>query len=152
MKKLILCIITALFFSLGMSAQNVETKAAYKYEFIVNIDKTGKPIERKLDGSGIVLFAQAAGQEAISVTIGETEMYTGIVYSKKQELPDKNTKMIVYLAIQEFQGHKVPLQIFEIYDLRKSSYIPDSFTVMICSEKTGEMIQGQSFHNVSRIR
>lgn len=151
MKRLILCIITALFFSLGMSAQNVETKAAYKYEFIVNIDKTGKPIER-LDGSGIVLFAQAAGQEAISVTIGETEMYTGIVYSKKQELPDKNTKMIVYLAIQEFQGHKVPLQIFEIYDLRKSSYIPDSFTVMICSEKTGEMIQGQSFHNVSRIR
>lgn len=135
-----------------MSAQNVETKAAYKYEFIVNIDKTGKPIERKLDDSGIVLFAQAAGQEAISVTIGETEMYTGIVYSKKQELPDKNTKMIVYLAIQEFQGHKVPLQIFEIYDLRKSSYIPDSFTVMICSEKTGEMIQGQSFHNVSRIR
>lgn len=152
MKRLILCIITALFFSLGMSAQNVETKAAYKYEFIVNIDKTGKPIERKLDDSGIVLFAQAAGQEAISVTIGETEMYTGIVYSKKQELPDKNTKMIVYLAIQEFQGHKVPLQIFEIYDLRKSSYIPDSFTVMICSEKTGEMIQGQSFHNVSRIR
>lgn len=151
MKRLILCIITALFFSLGMSAQNVETKAAYKYEFIVNIDKTGKPIER-LDGSGIVLFAKAAGQEAISVTIGETEMYTGIVYSKKQELPDKNTKMIVYLAIQEFQGHKVPLQIFEIYDLRKSSYIPDSFTVMICSEKTGEMIQGQSFHNVSRIK
>lgn len=151
MKRLILCIITALFFSLGMSAQNVETKAAYKYEFIVNIDKNGKPIER-LDGGGIVLFAQAVGQEAISVTIGETEMYTGIVYSKKQELPDKNTKMIVYLAIQEFQGHKVPLQIFEIYDLRKSSYIPDSFTVMICSEKTGEMIQGQSFHNVSRIR
>ena len=134
-----------------MSAQNVETKAAYKYEFIVNIDKTGKPIER-LDGSGIVLFAQAAGQEAISVTIGETEMYTGIVYSKKQENPDKNTKMIVYLAIQEFQGHKVPLQIFEIYDLSKSLYIPDSFSVMICSEKTGEMIQGQSFHNVSRIR
>ena len=134
-----------------MSAQNVETKAAYKYEFIVNIDKNGKPIER-LDGGGIVLFAQAVGQEAISVTIGETEMYTGIVYSKKQELPDKNTKMIVYLAIQEFQGHKVPLQIFEIYDLIKSSYIPDSFTVMICSEKTGEMIQGQSFHNVSRIK
>ena len=151
MKRIILCIITALFFSLGMSAQNVETKAAYKYEFIVNIDKNGKPIER-LDGGGIVLFAQAVGQEAISVTIGETEMYTGIVYSKKQELPDKNTKMIVYLAIQEFQGHKVPLQIFEIYYLRKSSYIPDSFTVMICSEKTGEMIQGQSFHNVSRIR
>ena len=151
MKRIILCIITALFFSLGMSAQNVETKAAYKYEFIVNIDKTGKPIER-LDGGGIVLFAQAVGQEAISVTIGETEMYTGIVYSKKQELPDKNTKMIVYLAIQEFQGHKVPLQIFEIYDLSKSLYIPDSFSVMICSEKTGEMIQGQSFHNVSRIR
>ena len=140
-----------MFFSLGMSAQNVETKAAYKYEFIVNIDKNGKPIER-LDGGGIVLFAQAVGQEAISVTIGETEMYTGIVYSKKQELPDKNTKMIVYLAIQEFQGHKVPLQIFEIYDLSKSLYIPDSFSVMICSEKTGEMIQGQSFHNVSRIR
>ena len=134
-----------------MSAQNVETKAAYKYEFIVNIDKNGKPIER-LDGGGIVLFAQAVGQEAISVTIGETEMYTGIVYSKKQELPDKNTKMIVYLAIQEFQGHKVPLQIFEIYDLSKSLYIPDSFSVMICSEKTGEMIQGQSFHNVSRIK
>ena len=151
MKRIILCIITALFFSLGMSAQNVETKAAYKYEFIVNIDKTGKPIDR-LDGSGIVLFAKAAGQEAISVTIGETEMYTGIVYSKKQENPDKNTKMIVYLAIQEFQGHKVPLQIFEIYDLSKSLYIPDSFSVMICSEKTGEMIQGQSFHNVSRIR
>ena len=140
-----------MFFSLGMSAQNVETKAAYKYEFIVNIDKNGKPIER-LDGGGIVLFAQAVGQEAISVTIGETEMYTGIVYSKKQENPDKNTKMIVYLAIQEFQGHKVPLQIFEIYDLSKSLYIPDSFSVMICSEKTGETIQGQSFHNVSRIR
>ena len=134
-----------------MSAQNVETKAAYKYEFIVNIDKNGKPIER-LDGGGIVLFAQAVGQEAISVTIGETEMYTGIVYSKKQENPDKNTKMVVYLAIQEFQGHKVPLQIFEIYDLSKSLYIPDSFSVMICSEKTGEVIQGQSFHNVSRIR
>lgn len=134
-----------------MSAQNVETKAAYKYEFIVNIDKNGKPIER-LDGGGIDLFAQAVGQATISVTIGETEMYTGIVYSKKQENPDKNTKMIVYLAIQEFQGHKVPLQIFEIYDLSKSLYIPDSFSVMICSEKTGEMIQGQSFHNVSRIR
>lgn len=151
MKRLILCIITVLFFTLSISAQDVETKAAYKYEFVVNLDKNGKPIER-LDVCGIVLFAQAAGQEAISVTIGETEVYTGIVYIKKQENLDKNTKMIVYLAIQEFQGHKVPLQIFEIYDLSKSSYIPDSFSVMICSEKTGEMIQGQSFHNISRIR
>ena len=96
-----------------MSAQNVETKAAYKYEFIVNIDKTGKPIER-LDGGGIVLFAQAAGQEAISVTIGETEMYTGIVYSKEQENPDKNTKMIVYLAIQEFPGRKVSETVYDV--------------------------------------
>ena len=73
-----------------MSAQNVETKAAYKYEFIVNIDKTGKPIER-LDGGGIVLFAQAAGQEAISVTIGETETYTGIVYSKNQKINENSS-------------------------------------------------------------
>lgn len=60
-----------MFFILGISAQNVETKAAYKYEFVVNLDKNGKPIEG-LDGGGIVLFAQAAGQEAISVTIGNS--------------------------------------------------------------------------------
>lgn len=49
-----------MFLSLGMSAQNVETKAAYKYEFVVNLDKNAKAIER-LDAFGIVLFAQAAG-------------------------------------------------------------------------------------------
>lgn len=140
----------ALVSMLSISAQNIETKA-YKYEFIVNLDKDGNAVQ-KFDCMGVILLAQSGGQEAISITIGDKEAYTGVVYSKKEEYAGSNTKLVVYLVIQEFHGHKVPLQIFEEYDMSKSSYIPNCFTVMICNAQTGESVQGQSFYNISRIR
>lgn len=101
----------------------------------------------------VLFYWQMFGnQEMISITIGDQEVHTGLIIRKKEEKVDSNTKLVVYLAIQEFNGYKVPLQIFEEYNLAKSKFIPDNFTVMICSAQTGEMIQGQSFHNVSRLR
>ena len=106
----------------------------------------------ELDCGGIILFAEAGRQECISITIDDEEAHTGIVHSKKLESVNSGTRMTVYLVIQEFNGHKVPLQIFEVYDLTKSSNIPDYFMVSICSATTGEVIQSQSFHKISRIR
>ncbi len=136
---------------LYVSAQEIKTTAAYQYDYIECLDKNGNIVD-EFDCGGIILFADAGRQEWISITIGEEETYTGIVHSKKQESIDSGTTMMVYLVIQEFNEHKVPLQIFEIYDLSKSSDIPNCFVVSICSTTTGEVIQSQSFHKISRIR
>lgn len=136
--------------SIYSNAQSIETKAVYQYGFILNLDKDGNVVE-DLDCRGIILIAQSQDQEVISVTIGDKDGYTGIIHSKK-ETEDKNTKTIVYIAIQEFKGNKIPLQIFEIYDLTKSSYIPDHFIVAICNPTTGKIIQSQVFHQISRVR
>lgn len=150
MKRIIIFFI-ALMPMLYGNAQEVLTKAAYQYGYIGCLDKNGNTVD-ELDCGGIILIAEAGGKECISVTIGDKETYTGIVHSKKQSVVDSKTKMTVYLVVQEFNGSKVPLQIFEVYDLTKSSYIPDYFMVSICSATTGEVVQSQSFHNISRVR
>ena len=151
MKNILLLFVAIILSTQTMLAQHIDSKVAYKYNFIVNLDKDGNAIQ-KLDCQGIILLAQSNGQQAISITIGDKETYTGVVYSKKEEHVGSNTKLTVYLVIQEFQGHKVPLQIFEEYDLSKSPFIPNCFTVMICNSQTGESVQGQAFYNISRIR
>lgn len=133
-----------------INAQEIETKAAYQYRHIACWDKDGNVVNT-IDCFGIILVAEAQGQECICVTIGEEELYNGLVQRKKIEYSD-NQKTIVYLVIQEFHGEKVPLQIFEIYDLTKSSHIPDSFMVSICSTTTGEVMRSQSFHSILRMQ
>lgn len=150
MKRLLFSFI-ALMSMLYVSAQEIKTKAVYQYGYIECLDKNGNVVD-EVDCGGIILFADAERQEYISITIGDKETYTGIVHSKKQESINSRTRMTVYLVIQEFNGHKVPLQIFEVYDLTKSSSIPNDFMVSICSVTTGEVIQSQSFHKISRIR
>lgn len=150
MKRLLFFFI-ALMPMLYVCAQEIKTKAAYQYDYIECLDKNGNVVD-ELDCGGIILFADWGMQEYISITIGDEEVHTGIVHSKKQERVDSKTRMTVYLAIQEFNGNKIPLQIFEIYDLTKSSNIPDQFIVSICSTTTGEIIQSQSFYKISRVR
>lgn len=150
MKRLLFFFI-ALMPMLYVSAQEIKTKAAYQYNYVECLDKNGNVVD-KLDCGGIILFADAERQEYISITIGDKETYTGIVHSKKQECINSRTKMTVYLAIQELKEHKVPLQIFEIYDLTKSSNIPNYFMVSICNATTGEVVQSQSFHKISRVK
>lgn len=131
--------------------ENPRRNIDLKYGLIVYLDGNGVPKD-SMEAQGIILLAKFGNQEMISITIGDQEVHTGLIIRKKEEKVDSNTKLVVYLAIQEFNGYKVPLQIFEEYNLAKSKFIPDNFTVMICSAQTGEMIQGQSFHNVSRLR
>ena len=58
----------------------------------------------------------------------------------------------VYLVVMDFQGEKVPLQIFETYNKKESEYIPQYFIVNIHSAQTGKLVQGQLFKNISRIK
>ena len=150
MKRLFIVLILALSATIS-NAQSIEKQAVYKYGLIVYLDGNGVPKD-SMEAQGIILLAKFGNQVMISITIGDQEVHTGLIIRKKEEKVDSNTKLVVYLAIQEFNGYKVPLQIFEEYNLAKSKFIPDNFTVMICSAQTGEMIQGQSFHNVSRLR
>lgn len=150
MKRLIFFFI-ALLPMLYVSGQEIKTKAAYQYGYINCLDENGNVVD-EIECGGIILFADAGKQEYISITIGDEEVHTGIVHSKKQESANSDKRMTVYLVVQEFKGHNVPLQIFEVYDLTKSSIIPDCFIVSICSATTGEIIQSQSFHKISRVR
>lgn len=150
MKRLLFFFI-ALIPMLYVSAQGIKTKATYQYGYIECLDKNGDVVD-EFDCEGIILFADAGKQEWISITIGDEETYTGRVHSKKQESINSETTMTVYLVIQEFNEHKVPLQVFEVYDLTKSSNIPNYFMVSICNATTGEVIQSQSFYKISRIR
>ena len=150
MKRLFIVLILALSATIS-NAQSIEKQAVYKYGLIVYLDGNGVPKD-SMEAQGIILLAKFGNQEMISITIGDQEVHTGLIIRKKEEKVDSNTKLVVYLAIQEFNGYKVPLQIFEEYNLAKSKFITDNFTVMIFSDQTGEMIQGQSFHNVSRLR
>lgn len=150
MKRLLFFLIT-LMPMLYVCSQEIKTKAAYQYGYIECLDKNGNVVD-EIECGGIILFADAGKQECISITIGDEEVHTGRIYSKKQENENSGKRMTVYLVFQEFNGHKVPLQIFELFDLTKSSIIPDCFIVSICSAKTGEIIQSQSFHKISRVR
>ncbi|MEZ7884251.1 MAG: hypothetical protein QMB39_03255 [Bacteroidales bacterium] len=150
MKRALTLLILVLAYNIP-NAQSIDKQAVYKYDFIVNLDGNGVAKET-MEVQGIILFAKFGNQEFISITIGDEEIYTGQITTKKEENVDSNTKLVVYLVTQKFNGYKVPLQIFEEYNLSKSKFIPDNFTVMICSTQTGEMIQGQSFHKVSRLQ
>lgn len=150
MKRFLIFFI-ALMSMLYVSAQEVKTKAAYQYGNITFLDNDGNIVD-ELDSKGVIMFADLGMQEYVSITVGNEAVHTGIVHSKKQESVDSKTRMTVYLVIQEFNGHEIPLQIFEVYDLTKSSNIPDCFVLSICSATTGEVIQSQSFHKISRIR
>ncbi len=134
---------------IAASAQSLLDQRAYKYELIQNLDKNGNIVgEQRV--SGVIGIGSDGRDEAISVTIGEEIMYLGVVHSKKTA-NDNGEKVITYLVIMEFQGYRVPLQIFERYNLTKSSVIPSSFAVFVCNKDTGEIVQGQSFHYISRV-
>lgn len=150
MRRIIVILIALLSILYG-NAQEIKTKAAYQYGYIVNMDEKGNAVD-ELDCGGIILIAETGRQEYVSVTIGDQEAYTGIVHSKKQERVDTKTWITVYLVIQEFNQHKIPLQIFEVYDLDQSANIPNHFIVSVCSAMTGEIIQSQLFHKISRVR
>lgn len=149
--KRLLFFFVALMPMLYINAQELKTKVTYQYENIAFLDNDGNIVD-ELDNGGIIMFADLGMQEYISITVGDEAVHTGIIYRKKQENVNSKTKMTVYLVFQMFNDHEIPLQIFEIYDLTKSSNIPDSFVVSICSATTGKIIQSQSFHGISRIR
>lgn len=149
--KRILLIISLLLAILTSNAQDVKVVVAYKYEALLNIDKNGNMVD-SFDGSGIILFARAEEQDMLSITLGQDEVYNGTIVQKKEEKLGTEAKANIYIVAMPFQGHTVPLQIFEVYDLSQSSFIPTVITVMICSESTGEMIQGQHFTKLSRVR
>ena len=123
MKRLFIVLILALSATIS-NAQSIEKQAVYKYGLIVYLDGNGVPKD-SMEAQGIILLAKFGNQEMISITIGDQEVHTGLIIRKKEEKVDSNTKLVVYLAIQEFNGYKVPLQIFEEYNLAKSKFIPD---------------------------
>ena len=123
MKRLFIVLILALSATIS-NAQSIEKQAVYKYGLIVYLDGNGVPKD-SMEAQGIILLAKFGNQEMISITIGDQEVHTGLIIRKKEEKVDSNTKLVVYLAIQEFNGYKVPLQIFEEYNLAKSKFIPN---------------------------
>lgn len=133
------------------SDMNIKTIATYRYDHTAFMDKNDN-IEEELDISGAIIFAEAEGMEFVCITIGTEPQYSGFVKTKRHYTEGDSTKLTVYLFIIEFEGYKIPIQLFEVYDLTKSSYIPDSFLVCTCSVTTGEIVKTQILQKISRVQ
>ena len=149
MKKLFFILL--LLPSLLIHSQNIKQKADFKYYGVENLDSKGNSVG-SLNFEGVIVFSEAQGLNFISITIGDEILYNGQVSQSKVDSSDPNTMCKVYLVVMDFQGEKVPLQIFETYNKKESEYIPQYFIVNIHSAQTGELVQGQLFKNISRIK
>ena len=138
-------------FVLKSTAQEIRTTAAYKYEVAVGRDLNNGKEKQRFPVTGVIVFSQAAGEDFITFTIGNKVSYNGMVKSKQVHHNGKVTYNI-YVIIQEIQGYKVPIQIFEIYDTEKSTYIPDEFQVVVCNRDTGKPVQLTTYECISRVQ
>lgn len=150
MKKILLMLLSFML-CLTSFSQDVKQKLVYQYTSMENIDKNYNIVE-SLEVNGLIIYSEAGGLDFISVVMGEDIVYNGYVSKSKIAFDNSEQKAINYLVIMEFQGNKVPLQIFEIYEKDASLSIPQSIIVNIHSAQTGEYLQGQSFSGISRIR
>lgn len=135
------------------SDMDIKPIASYRYDYTAFMDKNGN-IEGELDISGAIILAEVDGTEFIHITIGEEfhTQYAGFVKTKKHITEGDSVKVTVYLLGSEIEDHKIPIQLFEIYDLTKSSHIPDLFIVTIHSATTGEIEKSQIMRKISRVR
>lgn len=134
-------------------AQQVLQKAAYKFKIIQNLDANLNILEtiNGKDKMGVILFASINNQNWIAITIGDKTPYSFRIQNFKVDV-NYPKKIIVYLGIQYFNGYKIPIQLFETYNLLNSSNIPESFIINVLSAKTGESISGQAFLDIAQIK
>ena len=144
MKKKLLFFILMLF-STTSFAQTLKCTAAYVYERAQALDGEGNIIEAFNNVRGTVQFYEKGSRTAIGSTIGDQNMYVLEVISKKN-YPDSN----VYLGHMSYEGKKVMIEVFEVFDLDKSKEVPDYFMFFVRDSVTGERINGQAYSNISR--
>lgn len=144
MKKLFLLFILILI-SAASFAQSLKCTAAYVYDKAQAVDADGNVIETFNNVSGTVFFYEKGNQKAIASTIGDQTMYVLEVISKKT-YTDSN----VYLGYMWYEGGKVMIEVFEVFDLDKSKVVPDYFLFFVRDNITGERVNGQACLNISR--
>ena len=83
MKRLFIVLILALSATIS-NAQSIEKQAVYKYGLIVYLDGNGVPKD-SMEAQGIILLAKFGNQEMISITIGDQEVHTGLIYARKRK-------------------------------------------------------------------
>jgi len=126
-------------------AQTLKCTAAYVYEKAQALDASGNVIETFNNTRGTVLFYKKGNQTAIVSSIGDQTMYLLEVISKKS-----NTDSNVYLGSMDYEGKKVMIEVFEVFDLNKSRTVPDYFLFFVRDNVTGDRINGQAYLNISR--
>lgn len=151
MKVGVLFLLLAIFgFKTTVKAQQIQTKAVFSYKSFQALDDKGNIIET-LKAEGLICFMTTYNENYIAITGYDKTLYTFMVTNSKIE-NTASKKVKVYLGIQSFHGYKVPVQLFENYNLKKSIDVPESFVIFVMSAKTGLAVSGQVFLNVSRVR
>ena len=137
--------------SITLFSQTITQTRAYRYNTFVAVDNDYKEI-RVEDVGGIIVFSEASGMQFITVTVGDDVVFNGQVKNTKYNPVNNSERTNVYLFLMEFEGHQVPLQLFETFDLSVSNVVPKEYFVAIHSAINGEYVQGQAFKGISRIK
>ncbi|EHO68658.1 hypothetical protein [Segatella maculosa] len=153
MKKILATILVMLFVCSYSYTQNIKQTKVYSFRTISNLDSKGNVIETlNGNGEGVIAFSSAEGKEFMTIVINTTVLYTGEIVKQKRESSSSTMFVNTYLVLYDFHGNKVPLQVFEFFDTSRSSLVPKNFIVNILNAQTAEVIQGQSFENLRRIK
>lgn len=145
------CLLLYLFCTLGILGQTITQTRVYRYNTFVAVGHDYKEIRTEEVG-GIIVFSEASGMQFISVTVGDNVMFNGQVKNTKYNPVNNSEQTNVYLFVMEFEGHQVPLQLFETFDLSVSNIVPREYFVAIHSAISGEYVQGQALRGISRIK
>ncbi len=148
-RVIIITIFAACFISLF--SQTITQTRAYKYTTFVAVDNSYNEIQTENIG-GVIVFSEASGMQFISVTIGDDVVFNGQIQNAKHNPINNKEQTNVYLFVMEFEGHKIPLQLFECFDLSLSSIVPKEYFLAVHSAIDGEYVQGQAFRGISRIK
>ena len=132
-------------------SQEIRQRKVFEYSNIEHLDDKSNTIEC-LNVRGLIVFSEVQEYDFISITIGDSVVYNGQISQTKIENISQESKLKVYLTVMEFQGYKVPLQIFEFYDTNESEYIPQFSILNTHSAETGEVVQRQLFKGIKRLK
>lgn len=135
-------------------AQDFIQKRVFFYRTLAILNKDYEPTEvgEMGDEDAAIVFSEMGDMDFVTILIGDNTLTGQITIHKKGNIQKDNTRTDVYGFAAEKDGIKLPMQLFEIYDVTKSSVVPSSFFLSCHNRSTGEYAYGFGFEGITRTK
>ena len=121
------------------SLGNIQLQRAYSYNYVSALDSEGNITFTTFQTTGLICFQTYDGVEYIAITDDKDRANVYLVLESEVKHIDK-LKVHMFLGEQKGQEQTGIIQLFEVYDLDRSSIVPASFNLHFMNGQTAENI------------